>query len=302
MKNLCFFFLYLIIFPASAQVITPGQDTAYSYSYQQAGDYAVRNENQAAFRFLKEAIAKGARGEDVLTDTDFTGLQKDLNGWAEIEALLKSQYVAGNPGISKPDLGYELWRMWVEDQRYRTLKHNYKLPGNPVTDIALHQQQLIRVKEIIKNSGWPTYSEVGRAGGDAVFFVFQHDEAKNMKKVLPLLIAAAKAGEADRTKAAMMIDRYLAYTGQVQLYGTQAFRRIKPGQDRKDIPLTLYPIAGEEKLLERRKALGMIDFFENCKRLGVVYINIENRSDYQPIAIKKKWIDAGYLLSDQEEQ
>ncbi|HRG22807.1 MAG TPA: hypothetical protein PLL23_00380 [Chitinophagaceae bacterium] len=298
MKNLCFFFLYLIIFPASAQVITPGQDTAAAFYYQQAGEYAVRNEHAAAFRFLKEAIVKGARGEDVLTDTDFTGLQKDLNGWAEIEVLLKSQYVASNPGISKPDLGYELWRMWVEDQRYRTLKRNYKLPGNPVTDIALHQQQLIRVKEIIKNSGWPTYSKVGRAGGDAVFFVFQHDDAKNMKKVLPLLIAAAKAGEADMSKAAMMIDRYLAYTEQVQLYGSQAFRRIKPGQDRKDIPLTLYPIAGEERMLERRKALGMVDFFENCRQLGVEYISIENRTDYKPIGIKKKWVDAGYLLTE----
>lgn len=298
MKNLCFFFLYLIIFPASAQVITPGQDTAAAFYYQQAGEYAVRNEHAAAFRFLKEAIVKGARGEDVLTDTDFTGLQKDLNGWAEIEVLLKSQYVASNPGISKPDLGYELWRMWVEDQRYRTLKRNYKLPGNPVTDIALHQQQLIRVKEIIKNSGWPTYSEVGRAGGDAVFFVFQHDDAKNMKKVLPLLIAAAKAGEADMSKAAMMIDRYLAYTEQVQLYGSQAFRRIRPGQDRKDIQLTLYPIAGEEMMLERRKALGMVDFFENCRQLGVEYISIENRTDYKPIAIKKKWVDAGYLLTE----
>ena len=186
--------------------------------------------------------------------------------------------------------------MGIEDQRSRTLRKNYKLPGTLITDIAKHKENLAQVKKIIKISGWPKYSEVGLEAGNAVFFIFQHDDAKSMKTVLPLLIEAAKAGEADIKNAAMMIDRYLAYTENVQIYGTQAIRKIKPGQNRNDIPLMLYPIVDEERLIERRTALGMVDFFENCKRLGVVYINIKDRPEYKKIEIKKKWIDAGYFL------
>lgn len=264
--------------------------------YQAACYYSLLNNRESALLYLKAAIIKGARGEDVITDTDFNLLKSDITKWNQIEVLLKEQYLNRNPGITKLDLGYELWMMWIEDQRYRTLKKNYKLAEKPTSDLALHDAHLIRLKEIIETSGWPKYSEVGIEGGDAVFFIFQHDFAANMENTLPLLITAAKAGEADLTKAAMMIDRYLAYTENVQLYGTQAIRKIKPGQDRNDVPLLLYPIADEENLINRRNAIGMGDFIENCNRLGVTYIPITDRAEYINIPIKKKWIKAGYLL------
>ncbi len=264
--------------------------------YQAACYFSLLNNHDMAFTYLKEAITRGAKGEDVMTDTDFDTLKQDSNRWNEMESLLKVQYVERNPGISKIDLGYELWLMWIEDQKFRTLKKNYKLKGQPITDIEKHNKHLLRIKRIVEDAGWPKYSEVGIEAGDAVFFIFQHDDAKNMKNVLPEFIAVAKAGEADLKKAAMMIDRYLAYTEHLQLYGTQAFRKIEQGQNRNDIPLELYPIADEEHLLERRAAIGMTDFFENCKRLGVEYIPVQKRSNYKAIAIKKKWIKAGYLL------
>jgi hypothetical protein len=267
------------------------------HPYYQAACYASLLKNyDRAFVYLKEAIQKGARGEDVMTDTDFDVLKQDLTQWNEIDSLLKEQYFQRYPGISKLDAGYELWLMWIEDQRYRTLKKNYKLDGAPTTDIAQHNRHLLRLKEIIKDSGWPKYSEVGIEGGDAVFFIFQHDHAGQMKEVLPLFIAAAKAGEADVKKAAMMIDRYLAYSEKVQIYGTQAFRKVEQGQNRNDIPLQLYPIADEANLMARREAIGMPGFFENCQRLGVAYIPISLRSNYKAIPIKKKWRKAGFLL------
>lgn len=264
--------------------------------YLAACYFSLLNDNNNAIIYLKEAITKGAHPEDILTDTDFNGLKQDSITWKQIHILLKVQYAIQNPGITNLDLGYELWLMWVEDQRYRTFKKNYKLTEKPQDDLALHDRHLQRVKVIINESGWPQYSEVGKAGGDAVFFIFQHDNAENMETVLPMFIAVAKAGEADITKAAMMIDRYLAYTEKVQIYGTQAYRKIEPGQQRNDIPLQLYPIVDEENLINRRNAIGMGDFIENCTRLGVTYIPITSRTDYAPIEFKKKWIKAGYLL------
>ena len=286
---------YTIAVEHYVQKIKTGNPTFNNF-YQAACYYALLKNHDMAFTHLKEAIKRGARGEDVLTDTDLAVLKQNLNSWKEITALLKTQYLERNPGISKLDLGYELWLMWIEDQRYRTLKKNYKLAAQAPNDLETHEQHLLRLSEIIKASGWPKYSEVGKEAGDAAFFIFQHDYAKNMSNVLPLFIAAAKAGEADLTKAAMMIDRYLAYTEGVQIYGTQAIRKISPGQNRNDIPLTLYPIADEENLLKRRNAIGMSDFSENCKRLGVEYLPIQMRSNYEPIPIKNKWIKAGYLL------
>lgn len=272
-------------------------DTIHQNNYYQAACYyALLKNDKLAFSYLKNAIIKGAKGEDVITDTDFNLLKEDSAKWKEIELLLKLQYSQRNPGISKLDLGYELWMMWIEDQRYRTFKKNYKLVEEPTYNMAQHNAHLFRLNEIIETSGWPKYSEVGIEGGDAVFFIFQHDKAENMEKILPQFIAAAKAGEADLTKAAMMIDRYLSYTEKVQLYGTQAYRKIAPGQDSKTIPLQLYPIADEENLLNRRSAIGMGDFLENCDRLEVTYIPINDRTDYRYIPIKKKWIKAGYVL------
>lgn len=271
-------------------------DAGSNNFYQAACYFSLLNNYDKAFTYLKEAIKRGAKGEDVITDTDFDILKQDLNRWNEVDALLKAQYFERNPGISKVDLGYELWLMWIEDQRYRTLKKNYKLEGQPITDIAKHNKHLSKLTEIVRHAGWPKYSEVGIEAGDAVFFIFQHDDAKNMKSVLPEFIAVAKAGEADIKKAAMMIDRYLAYTEHLQIYGTQAFRKIGQGQNRNDIPLELYPIADEENLMKRREAIGMADFFENCERLGVEYIPIQKRSNYKSIAIKKRWIKAGFLL------
>ena len=272
-------------------------DTIHQNNYYQAACYYTLLKNQElAFPYLKNAIVKGARGEDVITDTDFNLLKEDTTKWNEIEKLLKLQYAQRNPGITKLDLGYELWMIWIEDQRYRTFKKNNKLDDKSTTDIELHDIHLSKLNGLIESFGWPKYSEVGIEGGDAVFFIFQHDNAENMKEILPLFIAAAKAGEADLKKAAMMIDRYLSYTENVQLYGTQAHRTIKPGQDRNDIPLQLYPIADEENLINRRNAIGMGNFLENCNRLGVTYTPINERTDYFVIEIKKKWIKAGYLL------
>lgn len=265
--------------------------------YHLSCNLSLLNDYASAVHYLKIAIKNGVKGEDVLTDTDFESLRAEKLLWAEVEELLKQQYANRNPNITKLDLGYELFQMGVDDQRYRSLKRNYKLEKPYVFNIEKHKLNLLRLKQIVQASGWPKYSEVGKEGGDAAFFVFQHDDAKNMKDILPLLIASATIGEADLTKAAMMVDRYLCYTENIQIYATQAFRKIKQGENRNDIPLELYPIADEENLISRRNKLGFSDFLENCKRLKVVYVPIENRTNYKTVQLKKKWIKLGYLFN-----
>ncbi|MBK9489471.1 MAG: hypothetical protein IPO07_12280 [Haliscomenobacter sp.] len=63
---------------------------AFNNFYQAACYYALLKKQDMAFSYLKEAIKRGAKGEDVLTDTDLAILKQDLNSWREIDALLKN--------------------------------------------------------------------------------------------------------------------------------------------------------------------------------------------------------------------
>lgn len=273
-------------------------DNYYNY-YQIACFYSLINNFDSAFISLDSSINKGAKGENVLTDTDFNILRQDSLGWERIDKLLRKQYLDKNPHISRPDLGYELWKMWVEDQRYRTLWSNNKLDSLPKQTIDSQHQREIRLKKIIHKIGWPKYSEVGIEGGDAAFYIFQHSNLKDMKKVLPMFIRAGKENEADLGKAAMMIDRVLTITDKVQIYGSQAHSiNSVEGKKYENIKFELYPIADEEHMLKRRENLGMADFYQNCKRLNVVFIPIKDRKDYIYIPITKKWKRKGYLLID----
>jgi len=270
----------------------------YGY-YQVACYYSLLENFDSAFYYLEQAIILNAKGENVLTDSDFNILRTKEKEWGRIKNLIKEQYLQNNPGITKPDLGFELYLIWVEDQRWRTLFKNYKLKEKPKPTrefMNSHYKRFKRIKKIIKKSGWPKYSEVGKIGGDAVFYIIQHDDSKYMKRYLPIFIEAGKQGEADLGKVAMMIDRVLVKDEGVQIYGSQSHREWMKGEDRSKIKGKLYPIADEENMRRRRKALGMADFDLNCKRLNVDYIEIKDRSDYKPIPIKKKWIKRGYLL------
>lgn len=276
--------------------IQQNPESAYPY-YQTACYYALTKNADSSYDYLTKAIQLGSAGEDVLTDTDFDLLREKPKDWDTIEHLINQQFLFKNPGILKPELGYELYLMWVEDQRWRTLSKNYKLKEKP-TAISLddHNNRVERLKIIIKESGWPRYSEVGKIAGDAAFFIFQHHYPKDMERILPLFIATAKEGEADLGKAAMMIDRFLALTEGIQIYGSQAVRLIKKGVDYNNTKLELYPIADEENMKRRREALQMENFELNCLRLKVDYIEIKDRDNYQPIPLKKKWIRKGYVL------
>ena len=253
----------------------------------------------SSFQYLEKALILGAKGEDIITDSDFNSLKSKENEWERIMSSIKRQYLQNNPEISKPDLGFELYLIWIEDQRWRTLSKNYKLKEKPeFSNKAMNSQsrRLKRIKQIIKKNGWPKYSEVGKLGGDAVFYVIQHDYSKYMKRHLSIFIEAGKLGEADSGKAAMMISRVLVKDENVQIYGSQSHKELKKGEDPSKLKGNLFPIADEKNMRRRREALGMADFDENCKRLNVNYVEIKDRPDYVPIPIKKKWIEKGFLL------
>jgi hypothetical protein len=143
--------------------------------------------------------------------------------------------------------------------------------ASAVTDTALMRSILAidsvltaRLRDIVREHGWPARSLAGEAGARAAFLIVQHSPSNAFQReMLPHIIAAADAGEASRADAAMLEDRVLTDEGKPQRYGTQF--RIVAGE------LVAYPIEDPATLDERRAAVGLMPMAEYVKLLEQTY-------------------------------
>lgn len=269
------------------------KDSLAKLHFQKACSFSLNNMLDSALNYCKLAAEDDYPGEDILTDTDLENLQQNTSSWAILMEALKAQYSRRYPTMTKPDMGFKLWLIYIEDQRFRTLKANYKKGELPPFDNEALKERIETVSAIIESCGWLGYNEVGIEGGDALFLVIQHSypNTNTMQKYLPLLIEKANEGEASKINTAKMIDRHLSREYDLQLYGTQIICKTLNGTK----TCQLYPIIDEEKLNERRKKLELEPIEVYLKDQNLTYIPPQNRSDYEPIKLKKKYIRQSYL-------
>jgi len=252
------------------------------YNYQLACYYSLIADTINSFNYLYKSIDLGADGKDILTDTDFDNIH-NCREWKNIVDTLEDIYLIKNPNITDKKLAIELWHMYIDDQRFRTLSKNYKkefpkFGTSEYEKIQEEQERIIvhnkkRLKIIIKQKGWPTYSMVGKDAGDAVFYVFQHAEYKYLKKYLPYLKQAAIKGEASKANYAKMYDRYLMRSGKKQCYGTQIVSSgtiDKEGNYQRGV-MQFHPIAEYETVNKRRAEMDLPPIEEYAKKMKVVY-------------------------------
>lgn len=291
MKKKLFFCAILAVLVNSTFGIE--KDSLAKLHFQKACSFSLENTLDSALHYCKLAAEDNYPGEHILTDTDLENLQQNAVSWEVITEALKAQYSRRYPSMTKPDLGYKLWLVYIEDQRFRTLKENYKKGELPPFDNDALKKRIETVSGIIESCGWLGYSEVGIEGGDALFLVIQHSypNTNTMQKYLPLMIAKANEGEASKINTAKMIDRHLSREYGLQLYGTQIICKTLNGTKN----CQLYPIIDEEKLNERRKKLGLESIEAYLKDQNLSYTPPQNRTDYTPVKLKKKYIRQGYL-------
>jgi hypothetical protein len=121
-----------------------------------------------------------------------------------------------------------------------------------------------RLREIVREHGWPGKSVVGEEAARAAFLIVQHSPSTEFQKeMLELMRSAAEAGDANRADVAMLEDRILSHEGKPQIYGTQ-FRIA----DSRLIP---YPIEDPARLDERRAAIGLPPMSEYVNVLRQAY-------------------------------
>jgi len=167
---------------------------------------------------------------------------------AESNPVLRDELLA----MSKAD--QEIRNRWIKDQQNPALNDEMR---------AIDAKHVARLREIVKQSGWPGKSMVGVKAGGAAWLIAQHGGKDFLHEMLPLMKEAVDKGELDGSSYALSVDRTRIQDGQKQLYGSQF-----DTQAEKCEPL---PIEDPEHVDERRKAVGLDPIADYGKALCELY-------------------------------
>lgn len=121
-------------------------------------------------------------------------------------------------------LRQELLAMRDEDLRVRQELADAGQLGqgyNPQME-AVHRRNAARLREIVAEHGWPGRAVASDDGAEAAWLVLQHSigEPAMQRGYLPLLQAAAEAGQVPAWQPAYLLDRICVMEGRPQVYGT----------------------------------------------------------------------------------
>lgn len=125
----------------------------------------------------------------------------------------------------------------------------------------IHKKNTARMKEIVREYGWPCSDLVGSEGAEAAWMVVQHAvDADFMQSCVHLLENAVQNNQAEGWHLAFLQDRLLTLSGQPQIYGTQ----FNHDEDGWPIP---YPIKDEANVDQRRADLGLNTLQERIEEM-----------------------------------
>ena len=200
--------------------------------------------------------------------------------------------LAAAQATPNPRLKHELDSITAVDQRWRSMLFNPRINRRPdslaralgVTRESLptyipgqmlrtDSTNLVRVKQILKQYGYPGKALVGTPTNEAVWYVIQH--SPDIDQYLPLIKKAAGKGELSFYLYAQMLDRQLMRDGKAQLYGTQAmgYNMVNPQTGQREAqPPFMWPIRDAAQVNKRRKKAGFEDTVEQeAADMGIPY-------------------------------
>lgn len=186
----------------------------------------------------------------------------------------------------------ELDSIYAVDQRWRVMLFDRRISRRPdslaaALGVAKNNLQpyvirrmmqtdsanLVRMRAILKQHGYPGKTLVGEPTNEAAWAVIQHSD--EIDRYLPLIKKAASRGELPFFLYAQMLDRQLMRSGKPQLYGTQgmSYSRTNPVTGRREPqPPFIWPIKNAPAVNERRRKAGFSTTMEqNATILGIPY-------------------------------
>ncbi len=188
---------------------------------------------------------------------------------------------ASQDSTTRPDsLAAELVTMAAKDQEYRDMERIMQMPEEEQqafmrAGAEADRQHTDRLREIVGQYGWPSFSMVGEEASRAAFLLAQHadHDPDFQASMLPLLVGAAEAGEASQVDVAYLTDRVRVKQSLPQLYGTQygvaedASGSVLLDDDGK--PTYLLPVVEDlENLDQRREAVGLDAWIDYERRMA----------------------------------
>jgi len=170
--------------------------------------------------------------------------------------LVPGQNVPVELGFARSSLKYprmarELHAMVEKDQdaRDKLIASGDQTRAGWAPVARVDRANLARVKQLIRQHGWPTGADIGDQGMQDLWLLAQHAPKDFIAQALPHLEAAADRGEISRATLALMIDRDLVNRHQPQVYGSQG--KIVDGH------FVLDAVQDEAHLDERRAGIGL---------------------------------------------
>jgi hypothetical protein len=163
--------------------------------------------------------------------------------------------------LQYPEISAELKAMADADQEMR----RKQLEDPEFWIEGLDEKHAEKMKEIIREIGWPTASKVGSQGAEDAWLLAQHaDHDPAFQEECLALMREVPEGEIERSHLALLEDRVRVNRGQPQIYGTQFY-------DDAEGNYCPRPIEDPEHLEDRRKVLGLGPFEEYKNRLIAKY-------------------------------
>jgi hypothetical protein len=118
---------------------------------------------------------------------------------------------------------------------------------------AAHEK---RMREIVREFGWPGRALVGADGSINAWLLVQHCTLEFEQECLPLLKRAVESGDAAPQNYAYLLDRVRMYEGKPQVYGTQFLNG------------RLYTLEDPDHVDERRNSVGLGPEAEYVQKLS----------------------------------
>lgn len=123
---------------------------------------------------------------------------------------------------------------------------------------AVDSANTAKLKRLIAQYGFPTWSLVGYAASAQAWQIAQHSNPAFLGEFLKLYRKAVKENDAEKSKLALMEDRHRMNEGRPQLYGSQLF-----GLN------AFFPIANIHGVDERRQAMELEPIKEYAKKFNL---------------------------------
>ncbi len=226
-------------------------------TYALASTFALQPQfADSAFHYL---ALSDERSMQPLWDSDLYLLTRDAR-WSLVEQAQLDKLEGQVTGAFDREYARALLNIRMNEWtfRYHIMLAFRKLgPESPVlTALATamgehHDDNLVRLRKLVEEHGWPELSSVGEEAAYAAGNVVNHSDLATRRHYLPILKAVCERGECDWSRYAHILDRTELELGNPQVYGTQMEQNDETGRYEPR------PMVDPERVNERRAAKGM---------------------------------------------